>query len=241
MLRLGFVMSFMATMFAGSVPADAVTLNFAGLDAAANESPLNYYDGGLGSLGSGPGPNYGITFSSNSMTGIPGDQPGGNTNTAAVPGSPPANVLFFLTGGASVMDVAAGFTTGFSFYYSAIYDQGAVTVWSGLDGTGTELADLTLPVTPSDLGTPPCIATSPGWSAGFCPWFPIGIAFPGTAESVDFSGSNDQIGFADITTNSVTPSIPEPSTWALMAIGFAGLGFAGFRSSIAGRVATVLA
>jgi hypothetical protein len=25
--------------------------------------------------------------------------------------------------------------------------------------------------------------------------------------------------------------IPEPSTWAMMAIGFAGLGFAGYRSS----------
>ena len=28
----------------------------------------------------------------------------------------------------------------------------------------------------------------------------------------------------------VLPSVPEPSTWAMMALGFAGLGYAGFRS-----------
>ncbi len=36
----------------------------------------------------------------------------------------------------------------------------------------------------------------------------------------------------DVTTaGSVTPGVPEPSTWALMLLGFAGLGFAGFRRS----------
>ena len=31
------------------------------------------------------------------------------------------------------------------------------------------------------------------------------------------------------------PAAPEPSTWAMMLIGFAGLGFAGFRASRRGR------
>jgi PEP-CTERM motif len=30
-------------------------------------------------------------------------------------------------------------------------------------------------------------------------------------------------------TTSVTPSIPEPSTWVMMALGFGALGYAGFR------------
>ena len=37
--------------------------------------------------------------------------------------------------------------------------------------------------------------------------------------------------------NSITenPAIPEASTWAMMLLGFAGLGFAGYRKSKAGR------
>jgi PEP-CTERM motif len=34
----------------------------------------------------------------------------------------------------------------------------------------------------------------------------------------------------DVTTGSVG-AVPEPSTWAMMILGFAGLGFAGYRKS----------
>ena len=57
------------------------------------------------------------------------------------------------------MDDPAGFTTGFSFNYSAYADAGAVTVWSGLDGTGTLLATLTLPTTPNGIDTPGATGT----------------------------------------------------------------------------------
>jgi hypothetical protein len=49
-------------------------------------------------------------------------------------------------------------------------------------------------------------------------------------------GVNDDI-FADnsggwsITVTGVTGGVPEPSTWAMMALGFAGLGFAGYLTS----------
>jgi hypothetical protein len=42
-----------------------VTIDFSGLDGSGTplmERPANFYNGGLGSLGSGPGPDYGITF-----------------------------------------------------------------------------------------------------------------------------------------------------------------------------------
>jgi hypothetical protein len=35
-----------------------------------------------------------------------------------------------------------------------------------------------------------------------------------------------------------TQTVPEPSTWAMMIVGFAGLGFAGYRSAKAKTVAT---
>jgi hypothetical protein len=48
---------------------------------------------------------------------------------------------------------------------------------------------------------------------------------------VDLTGAAPAIGdklILDVTTNGV-PTVPEPSTWALMLLGFAGLGFAGWR------------
>jgi hypothetical protein len=37
----------------------------------------------------------------------------------------------------------------------------------------------------------------------------------------------------------VTPSVPEPSTWALMLLGFAGLGFAGYRKVRKSRAVSI--
>jgi hypothetical protein len=35
----------------------------------------------------------------------------------------------------------------------------------------------------------------------------------------------------------VASGVPEPSTWAMILLGFAGLGFAGYRNSTNGRAA----
>ena len=52
---------------AQAATASVYVLNFAGLNGNAEEYVDNYYNGGTGSLGSGPGPNYGISFSSNAL------------------------------------------------------------------------------------------------------------------------------------------------------------------------------
>ena len=219
--------SVVLTALASAAPASAtIVLNFAGLNGTAEEPILNYYNGGFGGDGSGPGPNYGITFGSDAIACNGGAS--GTCNVDQIPGGPGAQIAFFLSGPGDVMDRASGFTTGFSFYYSAINNPGEVTVWSGLDGTGTMLADISLPVTPG---------SGPGCARPFCPFFAAGVTFSGTAMSADFTGTANQIAFADITLGSATPGIPEASSWAMMLAGFAGLGFAGYRASRKGVAA----
>jgi PEP-CTERM motif len=205
-----------------SAPANAgvIHLNFAGLDGNAEEQVLNYYDGGYGGDGSGPGPNYGIVFGSDSLA--CSGQPGGVCNTAMIPGGPGANALFFLSGPGDVMNVAAGFNTGFSFYYSAPFDTGVVTVWSGQNGTGTLLATLNLALTTNGSGTAGCYGTN------YCPYDPTGVSFSGTAESVVFSGTANYIAFADITLGASSP-VPEPMTLSLLGAGLIGAGALRFR------------
>jgi hypothetical protein len=191
-----------------SAQANVITLTFEGL---GDQTPVgNYYNGG-------GGPNFGIQFGPDALSIISGCC-GGSGNFSGSPTMP--TILFFLTGPGDVMDVAAGFDTGFSFYYSAINQPGVVDVWSGLDATGTLLASIQLPVTPSG-GAPECTY------GAFCPWFPVGVTFSGTAMSVNFSGTANQIGFDNITLGSDTPTpgVPEPSTITLLGLGLAtGLG-----------------
>jgi hypothetical protein len=191
-----------------SAQANVITLTFEGL---GDETAIgNYYNGGAGG-------NFGITFGPDALAIISGAA-GGSGNFSGSPTMP--TIAFFLSGPGDVMDVAAGFDTGFSFYYSAVVYPGSVDVYDGLDGTGTLLAHLDLAVTPSG-GSPECTYGS------YCPWIPVGVAFSGTAQSVVFGGSADYIGFDNITLGSGTPTpgVPEPSTITLLGLGLAtGLG-----------------
>ena len=70
----------------------------------------------------------------------------------------------------------------------------------------------------------------PGYPGAYCPFFPIGVAFAGTAKSIEFGGVANYVVFDDVTFGSTTPGgTPEPSTWAMMMLGLAGLGVIGRR------------
>jgi hypothetical protein len=224
----GFGVSVAALIAATAAHAGPVIdLTFEGINASYPSGYAfinNFYNGGMSSDGT-TGPNYGIVFSSNAQAiclnsttvtcsntskgglGDPNSQEGG---------------LFFLSGTDTFMDVAAGFTTGFSFNYASVSDSGSVSVFSGLDGTGTLLATINL--SPDSSG---CSS----YSAAFCPFSPIGVNFAGVAESIEFAGVANEIVFDDVTFGSSTPGggVPEPSTWAMMMLGLAGLGIAGHR------------
>ncbi len=183
--------------------AQAVTvLTFEGL--ADFEPVANYYNGGFGGSGSGPGPNYGITFGSDSLALISG-QAGGSGNFTNAPTMP--TIVFFLSGPGALMNVPAGFGTGFSFFYSCqVGFTGSVDVYDDLNGTGNVLASLSLPPTPDPYNV----------------WVPIGVAFAGMAKSVLFSGAANFIGFDNITLESASP-VPLPGTLLLLGYGLFAL------------------
>jgi len=198
--------------------AQTILLDFEGLKDT--EQILNFYNGGTGSQGSS-GINYGVSFSPNSLAIVQG-APGSN-----IGGLPtPVTGAFFLSGSTSTftMNVANGFSTGFSFFYSAPFQPGVVRIYDGLNATGNLLGSINLPLTPNGASVPGCN------SKNFCPFKSAdglpGLAFNGIAKSVDFGGAVNQIVFDDIKiTLAPTTTVPEPtSVMGLIAISALGAG-----------------
>jgi len=126
MLRIFRAFGIAAVAVLMAIPAvanSAVSFTFSGL--SNNEQALNYFSGGYGSLGSGPGPNYQITFS-----------PG-----AGIVGRAKGNLL--AGNGTIVMDVHTEFANSFKLAYVTLAPE-VVSVWSGYDGSGFLLATMTL-------------------------------------------------------------------------------------------------
>lgn len=206
----GTVILALSLMFAGLANAGPIVMNF-DQQNGAGEYVDNFYNGGCGSSYAGGsvtcgGPNYGVVWDG----ALEGYAPNGLWNNTANSSSPPG-VMGFLESNNAYMNVAGGFTTGFSFYYTAVNYTGTINVYSGLNGAGTLLATLRLPTTGSRCD---------GYTQDFSCWDPIGVSFGGIAQSVDFGGTANQIVFDDVTIGSPTPgNVPEPA-----AIGMFGLG-----------------
>ena len=198
-MRYLFVASALALVFL-AIPqsgwAATNVLTFEGLQDF--EAIQEFYNGGTGSLGSS-GPNYGISFGSDALA-LKDSDDGGGGNFANEPS--PNTIAFFLSGPGVVMNVPAGFDTGFSFYYSAAVG-GPVTVYDGPDGTGNVLATINVVANFNGDG---CTGDPTG---SFCNWDAIGVTFAGTAKSVNFGGTANQVGFDDVTLGSSTPGVTD--------------------------------
>lgn len=111
--------------------ADVIVLNFEGI---ANQTAVgNFYNGGAGT-------NYGIEFSPATLAIIDADS-GGTGNFANEPS--PNTIMFSLNANNAILNVAAGFDTGFSFFYTSS-TAAAVNVYDGLNATGNLLGTLPL-------------------------------------------------------------------------------------------------
>lgn len=217
----------LALGMAGGAQAAVITLDFEGVNATYPSGYAfvsDFYDGGSSSDGTS-GTDYGIGFTGNAQA-ICLNTVGttcSNTSRGGL-GNPNSQLggLFFLSGAETYMNVAAGFDTGFSFYYTAINQGGSISVYDDLNGTGNLLATLTLGTTSSACS---------GYNAGFCPFVASGIGFSGIAKSVSFAGVANQIVFDDVTFGSVIPdppppvgAVPVPAALPLLGAALAGLG-----------------
>lgn len=200
-----------------------VVLDFEG--ASNNAQVLNFYNGGRDSGGL-TGIDYGIQFSSNALS-LRDKDIGGSGNFANEPS--PDTVMFFMTGSA-ILNYAAGFDTGFSFFYSAKY-AATVYVYDDLNARGNILASIKLLPQYADNCTGDPTGT-------YCNWTPVGASFEGLARSVDFAGAVQHTGYDNVTFGSATPGgvaqrlsfetaavpLSMPATWTLLLLGIIGLG-----------------
>jgi hypothetical protein len=171
----------------------------------------NFYNGGTDSAGNS-GTNYGVAFGSSPYA--YGESPGFLVN---LPSS--SQALFDEAG--SYVNVAAGFTTGFSFFYSTSITGGAVTIYDGVDGTGNLLATIALVPNWHDDGC----AADPGDNI-YCHWDPVGATFAGTARSIQLATNHnfyDNLTFGSATPEGATDTIPEPATWSLVLLTMGGI------------------
>lgn len=189
-----------AALFAlpGAANAAVVVLDFEGI---ANGTAVgNFY-----------APNY--TFSGSTLALIDADN-GGTGNFANEPSS--KTIMFFTSANNAVLNANNGFTTGFSFFYTSS-TAATVNVYDGLNATGNILASINL----SAQHNQNCVGDPTGT---FCNWDAIGVAFSGTAYSIDFGGTANQTGYDNITFGSKNPGVPEPAAWAMMLAGFGLVG-----------------
>lgn len=227
-----YVLLAVAAIFVSSVAeAQILYLDFENVAPVLNDNSVevgSYYNGGTSSIGTS-GNNFGVSFGPgasilclNTQNGICSN---GSRGGQGIPTSQLAGLYF--ASAERIVDVAAGFSAGFSGVYANPYAASAtVDIYDNLGGTGALLASFALSET-ANAGCAPAIADS----ANFCPFETFSLAFTGTARSVSFGGDGGLV-FDDLTFGSTeVGAVPEPTTWAMLIVGFGITGAAMRRRS----------
>lgn len=201
-MKLSRVAMLASAVFASTLATSAIaaapqwTVDFEHQWDYTNGGVASFYNGGAAEDGSTGGANVGVEFIG--VSGLSNDAD--FTYYAAAPS--PQGVAY-VYGSSAFMNVAGGVDQGLSLFYASATDvQGAIKVYSGLNGTGTLLGSFDL---------------SANSSAAYEHWSKFTLSFAGTAKSFDLSGSVNTVAFDDIS------AVPEPSTVVLMLAGVAAL------------------
>ncbi len=105
---------------------------------------------------------------------------------------------------ATVMNVANGFVGDVSLWYSSVTGSTTVSVYDGLNATGSVLSSFTLAAN----------------STAYELFSQASQSFSGVGYSISFGGNDGQIAYDDVTVNAV----PLPAALLLFPMGAAGLG-----------------
>jgi Bacterial Ig-like domain (group 3) len=222
-------------------PLSAQTKGIATFGGLKNLEFVNdFYNGGKGSLGSGPGKDLQLQFASNAQA-IVSASKGGSGNVINNPGAYP--VMFFQTGKDVVMTATAGVSVGLWFSYSAL-QPGTATVYDGPNGAGNILASITLSPNNSGCNT-----------YKMCVWSPVGVPLTTPAGSIRFSGAANFLAIgaihlgvklptSTVLTSSQNPSVQGQSvtfTAAVSATGAVPVGTVRFKTGnvIVGEIPVV--
>ncbi|HSB95149.1 MAG TPA: VPLPA-CTERM sorting domain-containing protein [Spongiibacteraceae bacterium] len=192
------LISALAAGILSAAPAFAVTVDFQG--AGDYNFVQDYYNGGTNDAGAS-GINYGISFGLDALV-VTNDAFFTYYDNAPNPGALSA------VGADSAMNVAAGFSGAVSFHYSAT-ENTSVTVYSGLNGTGTALGTFLLS---ANDGACTDIA--------YCSWDFASLNLTDVAHSIQFNSTVGVAGFDNIT---IAP-VPVPAAGWMMLSALGGLG-----------------
>ena len=111
------------------------------------------------------------------------------SNTASMTSGNTA--VFFLDSSEIIVDVAGGFSNGFTFSHANPGESGTLDIFDAPGATGNILASRTIGTTPNGKLIPGC------YGKNFCPYIPESLSFLGRAYSVRFSGAANNFAFDD--------------------------------------------
>jgi hypothetical protein len=214
--KLAFLAAATALVTASGAQADTIYSNFGSTPPTFNES-LGY--GVSGSLAGGPG-TFGAEFT------VPG------TGNAVVTGVDVALQHILILGSNGVAD-ASFWTASAGLPSTQVGGSFAVTA---TDNSPPAVASINITGVTLTGGQSYFLILAPSDNFTHVDWFANNQGVVDGIADIGFGwisiGANAATPVFDVTgTLPPVTAVPEPSTWAMMLLGFAGLGFAGYRAS----------